>query len=81
MLFADMAPNPSSASPRSSSTGKAAQVVPAEAPADAAAQGPDMTWWEGPLDRIMGRRVDGKTSFMDATTMSLSEVNALAKAR
>lgn len=77
MLFADMAPELASRPHHSSVPGQAKKVVPAEAAPDPATQGPDMSWWEGPLDRVMGRKVDGKTSYTDATELSLSEVSAL----
>lgn len=43
--------------------------------------GPDMSWWEGPLDQVMGRKVDGRTSFIDSTSMTLEEANALTRLR
>jgi len=43
--------------------------------------GPDTSWWEGPLDRVMNRQVDGKQTYTDATKMSLEQVAGLAGQR
>lgn len=40
-------------------------------------QGAD-DWWEGPLDQVLNRTIDGTTSYVDATRMDLVDANALA---
>ncbi len=41
----------------------------------------DTSWWEDPLDQVIGRKVDGKTTYHDATEMDLGEIERIARGR